>query len=198
MDEEKWLAGTDPQELLELLGLPFVSGGGFPPRTSASGRPVPPVVSERKVFLFLAACARGYVPSRRMANRDPDNGYERKADDSAGPVSDETGVSVGFTTAFYGYAGSQNQCNLLRCVFGNPFRPLRLSPSLLTPTVLSLAQASYEERIMPQGHLDPMRLAVLADALEELGGAGEAVGHLRSAGPHVRGCHVVDAVSGRG
>jgi hypothetical protein len=38
---------------------------------------------------------------------------------------------------------------------------------------------------------------VLADALEELGAAGETVGHLRSAGPHVRGCHVVDAGLGR-
>jgi hypothetical protein len=89
------------------------------------------------------------------------------------------------------------QAALLRDVFGNPFRPPRLSPSLLTPTIVSLAKASYEERIMPLGHLDPMRLAILADALEELGAAGEAVGHLRSAGPHVRGCFVVDAVLGR-
>jgi hypothetical protein len=88
---------------------------------------------------------------------------------------------------------------MVRCVFGNPFRPrLRLSPSLLTPTVVSLAKASYEERILPQGHLDPMRLAVLADALEEVGCADEGIlGHLRSAGPHVRGCHVVDAVMSR-
>jgi hypothetical protein len=92
------------------------------------------------------------------------------------------------------------QCILLRDIIGNPFRPrLRLSPSLLTPTVLSLAKASYDERIMPLGHLDPVRLAVLADALEEVRCADEGVlGHLRSAGPHVRGCHVVDAVSGRG
>jgi hypothetical protein len=90
------------------------------------------------------------------------------------------------------------QAALARDLFGNPFRPLRLSPSLLTPTVVSLARAPYEERILPLGHLDPMRLAVLADALEEVGCADEGIlGHLRSAGPHVRGCFVVDAVMSR-
>jgi hypothetical protein len=90
------------------------------------------------------------------------------------------------------------QAALVRDVFGDPFRPLRLSPSLLTPTVLSLAQAAYEERIMPLGHLDPMRLAVLADAIEKVGCADEGIlGHLRSPGPHVRGCHIIDLALGR-
>jgi hypothetical protein len=36
---------------------------------------------------------------------------------------------------------------------------------------------------------------VLADALEEVGGADEALlGHLRGPGPHVRGCWAVDLV----
>jgi hypothetical protein len=34
-------------------------------------------------------------------------------------------------------------------------------------------------------------------ALEESGATRELVGHLRGPGPHVRGCHVVDAVLGR-
>jgi hypothetical protein len=43
-----------------------------------------------------------------------------------------------------------------------------------------------------------MRLAVLADALEEVGCADEGIlRHLRSDGPHVRGCFVVDAVLDR-
>ncbi len=95
-------------------------------------------------------------------------------------------------------AERREQVLLLRDILGNPFRPLPLSPSLLTPTILSLAQASYSERLLPQGHLEPARLAVLADALEEVGCADEGVlGHLRGPGPHVRGCHVVDAVLGR-
>jgi hypothetical protein len=97
-----------------------------------------------------------------------------------------------------GRAGARSlEARLFRDIFGNPFRPLLLEPSWRTPAVLSLGKAAYEERILPLGHLDPMRLAVLADALEELGAAGEAVGHLRSAGPHVRGGFVVDAVLSR-
>src|SRR5262245_52150732 len=86
----------------------------------------------------------------------------------------------------------------LRDVFGNPFRPVYVALSWLTPDVRSLAKAAYDERLLPQGHLDPLRLAVLADALEEAGCVdGDVLGHLRSPGPHVRGCHVVDVVLGR-
>ena len=42
------------------------------------------------------------------------------------------------------------------------------------------------------------RLAVLADAVEEAGGTDAALlGHLRGAGPHVRGCWAVDALLGK-
>src|SRR5262249_3219048 len=87
--------------------------------------------------------------------------------------------------------------HVLRDLF-NPFRPLLLNPSLLTPTILSLAQAAYDELLLPQGHFDPQRLSVLADALEEVGAGEDLIAHLRSPGPHVRGCHVVDAVLSRG
>jgi len=39
----------------------------------------------------------------------------------------------------------------------------------LTPDAVALALAAYEERQLPSGHLDPQRLAVLADALEDAG-----------------------------
>ncbi|MGE3806627.1 MAG: WD40 repeat domain-containing protein [Gemmataceae bacterium] len=56
-----------------------------------------------------------------------------------------------------------------------------------------LAQAAYDERELPSGHLDTKRLAILADALEEAGCTNENVlAHLRGAGPHVRGCWPVD------
>ena len=42
------------------------------------------------------------------------------------------------------------------------------------------------------------RLAVLADALEDAGASGDILEHLRDPGPHVRGCHVVDALVGKG
>jgi hypothetical protein len=88
---------------------------------------------------------------------------------------------------------------VLRDLFGNPFRPVHLAPACLTPTVLSLAQAAYDERIMPEGTLERARLAVLADALEEAGWTdAELLAHLRSPGPHVRGCFALDAVLGKG
>ena len=86
----------------------------------------------------------------------------------------------------------------LRDIFGNPFRPAAVDPGWLTHTVMSLARTAYEERTLPSGELDPQRLAVLADALEEAGCSDpELMGHLRSAGPHVRGCWALDLVLGK-
>ncbi len=104
---------------------------------------------------------------------------------------------VGVVWGPTGGAEEAAEAVLLRDIFGNPFRPLQLNPSLLTPTIVSLAQAAYDERFLPQGHLDPQRLAVLADALEEGGADTDIIAHLRSPGPHVRGCHVVDTVLSR-
>jgi hypothetical protein len=88
--------------------------------------------------------------------------------------------------------------SLLREIFGNPFRMVTLDPSLLTPTVVGLAQAAYGDRHLPSGELDADRLAVLADALEEAGCADATIlTHLHSAGLHVRGCWVVDLLVGK-
>jgi hypothetical protein len=89
-------------------------------------------------------------------------------------------------------------CDILRDVFGNPFHPITLSTSWLSwndGTVVRLAQAAYENRILPSGTPDNTRLAVLADALEEAGCADEQIwGHLRNGGDHHRGCFVLDAL----
>jgi hypothetical protein len=95
------------------------------------------------------------------------------------------------------------QSRLLLDIFGNPFRPPPpLPPSLLTwrsGLIPRLAEAAYENRLLPSGHLDPARLGVLADALEEAGVTdAELLGHLRGPGPHVRGCHAVDFLLGKG
>jgi hypothetical protein len=84
-------------------------------------------------------------------------------------------------------------CNLLRDLFSNPYRPAVLSSAWLTAVVLSLAHAANDNRITSSGELDPSRFAVLADALQEAGCTDDAViDHLRSPGPHVRGCWVLD------
>jgi hypothetical protein len=95
--------------------------------------------------------------------------------------------------------GRAQAAALLRDIFGNPFRPLVLAPSLLTPPILSLADAAYHGRELPSGHLSRDRLLVLADALEEVGCEDAALlEHLRSEGAHVRGCWAVDVVLGKG
>jgi hypothetical protein len=87
---------------------------------------------------------------------------------------------------------------LLREIFGNPFRPVTVSPSWLTPAVARLAEAIYEERHMPSGTFDNHRMGVLADALEEAGCDNrDILDHCRAGGEHVRGCWAVDLVLGR-
>lgn len=65
--------------------------------------------------------------------------------------------------------GEKTLGDLLRCIFGNPFRPVAFERSWLTATVVALAETAYQERSLPAGVLDPERLAVLSDALEEAG-----------------------------
>jgi hypothetical protein len=78
--------------------------------------------------------------------------------------------------------------DLVREVAGNPFRPVAVDPTWLTPTVVQLARALYAERAFD-------RLPILADALQDAGCEMAAVlEHCRSSGLHERGCWVVDLV----
>jgi hypothetical protein len=88
--------------------------------------------------------------------------------------------------------GYRRSCDLIRDILGDLHHPVTINSRCLTPTVVSLAHAAYDERVMPSGELDAVRLNVLADALEETGVAGTVVDHLRGPGPHVRGCWPVD------
>jgi hypothetical protein len=94
-----------------------------------------------------------------------------------------------------------HQPNLLRDLFGNPFRPAPLDPSGLTwkdGTIPKLAQVTYVARDLPSGHLDLDRMAILGDALEDAGCTNQDIlGHCRGPGPHVRGCWVVDLLLGK-
>jgi hypothetical protein len=83
------------------------------------------------------------------------------------------------------------QCELIRDIFGNPFRPVTLDPSWLTSTVLALANGIYAERAFD-------RMPILADALQDAGcGNEDILNHCRQPGEHVRGCWVVDLLTGR-
>jgi hypothetical protein len=79
-------------------------------------------------------------------------------------------------------------CDLVRCVFGNPFRSAQIDSSWLTSTVVALARGIYEERAFD-------RLPILADALQDAGCEDEQMlGHCRGLVPHARGCWVIDSL----
>jgi hypothetical protein len=91
------------------------------------------------------------------------------------------------------------QCDLLREVVGlSPQRPT-LNPYWLVwdhGTVVQLAQAAYDDRELPGGRLDSVRMTILAESLEEAGCTEETIlAHCRS-GSHVRGCWVLDLLLG--
>lgn len=88
-------------------------------------------------------------------------------------------------------AEERAQANLLRCIFGNPFRPVAADPRWFTAEVVALARAIYEERAFD-------RLSALADALRDAGCDDESMlAHCQSEGGHARGCWVVDRVLGK-
>ena len=86
------------------------------------------------------------------------------------------------------------RCRLIRDIVYAPLPPL--SACLLAwngGLLVNLAQAAYEYRSLPSGHLDNARMAVLGDALEEAGCTDATLlTHLRLPAVHVRGCWAVD------
>jgi len=86
------------------------------------------------------------------------------------------------------------QVRVLRDIFGNPFRPASVGLSCVhwnDNTVVKLAQGIYDDRAFDH-------LPILADALEDAGCQDPVIlDHCRHPGPHVRGCWVVDLVTGR-
>jgi hypothetical protein len=83
------------------------------------------------------------------------------------------------------------QTDLLRDIFGNPFRPVTPDPRWQTPAVVDLAQAIYQEKAFD-------RMPNLADALAQAGCTNpDILNHCHQASVHVRGCWVIDCFWGR-
>jgi hypothetical protein len=102
-----------------------------------------------------------------------------------------------FPLPLAGYRGSSNEANaliadLLRDIFGNPFRKEAFDKKWRTDTAVSLARQMYESR-------DFGAMPILADALQDAGCDNEDIlSHCRDANTtHVRGCWVVDLVLGK-
>jgi hypothetical protein len=83
------------------------------------------------------------------------------------------------------------QAPLLRCIAGNPFRPVTVDPRWLLSDVVSIAEGIYADRAFD-------RLPILSDALQDARcDLADVVAHCRSDGPHVRGYWAVDLVLGK-
>jgi hypothetical protein len=111
-------------------------------------------------------------------------------------------AAASFARLAVGPEEERAQADLLRCIFGRwrvrprpPFAPFLQEWN--GGTIPTLAKATYDERLLPWGHLDPDRLAILADAIEEAGSTdAKLLKYLRGPGPHVRGDWAVDLVLG--
>jgi hypothetical protein len=100
-----------------------------------------------------------------------------------------------------GFPFADEVCNLLRDIFGDPFRSgwltwnsamvpaAAIDPDWLTwnhATVPAIARHIYDDRAFHD-------LPILADALEDAGCTNaDLLDHCRGPGPHVRGCWAVD------
>lgn len=225
MTESEWLACDDPVAMLQAV-TPHVSSTGHRLLFGSTGlRPVSP---RRLRLFACACWRHLWTKPEEQAEAAAvelwlETGGDRPArldhwvnqPDAAGAASDAA-QSMWPNDARRGAA-------LLREIAGNPFADLGLmardgrlyrrvsrTPERhavreewalclwLTPDVLAVARAAYDLRL-DDGTLDPDRLAILSDAAEEAGCSDAAIlGHLRSAGPHVRGCWALDLVLGLG
>jgi hypothetical protein len=225
MTEREWLEATHPREMLEFLRdsvtlterkgrlfavaccrrvWNFLADGCSRQAVEEAERHAEGLVSTDALHRAckLAVDARRQAPSRFTAAAveavDPALRARRSWERAARAVA--RGVA-GRRCVAWGTAERGAQAALVRDLFGNPYRPLPpLDPPLLSANdglVVQLARAAYDERLLPEGHLDPVRLTELADALEEAGAPEEVLAHLRAPGPHWRGCWAVDHLLGK-
>ena len=83
-------------------------------------------------------------------------------------------------------AESAAQAGLLRCIVGNPLKPITLDPAWLSSTAKALASTIYQERAFA-------RLPSFAVCLKSAGCINpDILNHCRQPSEHCRGCWVVD------
>jgi hypothetical protein len=167
----------------------FADGGARPEALRAAwaaARGVFPAFYSTKMYNFVPAlaavhCARADAWSAALET-------SARLLEAALPlaVRETSGQVVDGTTAV-----RRRQAELLRDIFGNPFRIPAVEPAWRTSYILDLSRTVYERRRWEDLH-------VLADALERSGCKGEGIlSHCRQPGPHVRGCWVVDWLIGK-
>jgi hypothetical protein len=213
MTEAEWLTAIDPKSMLEYVTNPPELSDNRKLRLFACAciRRLGQVVTDRRLRAALdtaEAFADGRALNReleavsRTVQRLAQSGYGLAiprtpwvsmtsgvmwaTDSLARAAAFQTGRAL---TEFQG-CGLREQCDLLRDIFGNPFRPVALGPAWVRwndRTVARLARLIYDNRTFDQ-------MPILADALEEAGCADEILlRHCRQA-DHVRGCWVLDQI----
>jgi hypothetical protein len=145
-----------------------------------------PPISRRVLDAHVAAQWLSETPVHAISISQRTSG-EPSSDFIASP---DNGFGLGRAVP-HGEAAVAEQMQLLRDIFGNPFRPVAFSPEWRTDTTVSLARQMYESR-------DFSAMPILADALQDAGcGCADILDHCRGPGPHCRGCWVVDLVLGK-
>jgi hypothetical protein len=208
IDEGRWLTCVEPFRMLDWLRENNRLPGARKLRLFACAccRSV-----ERRIT--LQPCRKAVTVAERFADglataANAAGSYSNRLDANfaAAQSADENALSAAKQVCAYAFASTKTrglppkpsehltQCGLIRCLFGNPFRPLPpIESSWMAwngATVRKMAEALYQER----GWGD---LPVLADALEDAGCTdADLLNHLRGPGPHARGCHVLDALLG--
>jgi hypothetical protein len=190
MTEAEWLGSNDPESMLDFLGR---KAGG------------------RKLRLFGAACARQAYAwmSRKPSALEVVRMAELLADGQASrtdlqkarrALSGRMPVGLVWTARakpadaarFWAQDQSlgarQRHADVLREIFGNPFRQPILELAWLTPAVTTLAESIYVEHRFGD-------LPALASALEGAGCTSSSIlAHCRAPAVHARGCWALDQV----
>lgn len=171
-------------------------------------------MTERKTWLFAFACCRqlpGYLESEadrlvlEAAERHLEGGDglqemldhfdNTKWDIRFHRLNAREAVCRAIEAIWVKYEGDvlawARYADILRDIFGNPFRPVQLDRAWLTPKVVALARNIYRWRAF---HL----MDALAKAMEECEcNHGDMISHCRQQVHHVRGCWVVDLLLGK-
>jgi hypothetical protein len=130
------------------------------------------------------------IPAKALLVENLDY-YAADAAASATRVADADGRYLADPVLGQQQAEAAAHADLLRCIFGAPFRQPTFDPAWRTETAVALALQQYENRNFTL-------IPILGDALADAGCPdGDVLEHCRGTGPHVRGCHVVDLVLGR-
>jgi hypothetical protein len=168
MTGKKWLTSSDPWQLLA-----WIEGVKHRPlRDTVSDH----LVSNRKLLLLKDAWDSPLCGDERFTIAD--------ADLLPGALGECQRVLAGITRRY-----EETAVDILRDIVGNPFDPYHYRQSCTEAE--RMARSAYDTQ-------EFCLLPFVADALEEDGcPPGALLNHLRSPGPHVRGCWAVDAILGQ-